>query len=43
MKNIEAFVCIMCDRGTDTFALKKAGLEQFARKQRSYDAIPPTL
>ena len=39
----EAFVCIMYDRGTDKFALNKAGLELFARKQRSYEAIPTTL
>ena len=40
---IEAFVCIIYDRGTDTFAVNKARLELFARKQRPYDALPPTL
>ena len=39
----EEFVCIMYDRGTDTFAVNKAKLELFARKQRSYEAIPTTL
>ena len=43
MEIIEAFVCIMYDRGTDTFAVNEARLQLFARKQRSYDAIPPTL
>ena len=35
----KAFVCIMYDQGTDTFAVNKARLELFARKERSYDAI----
>ena len=43
MEIIEAFVCIMYDHGTDTFTVNKARLELLARKQRSYDAIPPTL
>ena len=43
MEIIEAFVCIMSDRGTDTFALNKARLEMFARKHWSYDAILPLL
>ena len=39
---IEAFVCIMYDRSTATFAVNEARFELFARKQRPYDAIPPT-
>ena len=43
MEILEGFICIMYDHGTDTFTVNKARLELFARKQRSYDAIPPTL
>jgi hypothetical protein len=39
---IEAFVVIMYDRTTTTFPVNKARLEMLARKQRQYDAIPPT-
>ena len=42
MDFIEAFVVIMYDRTTTTFAVYKARFETFARKQRLYDAIPPT-
>ena len=43
MEIIEAFVCIMYDRGTNTFAVNKTRWELFARKHRSYDAVLPTL
>ena len=33
----------MYDRGTYTLAVNKARLELFARKQRSYNVILPTL
>jgi len=42
MKLIEAFVAIMHDKNTTTFALNEARFEMIARKQRQYDAIPPT-
>jgi hypothetical protein len=42
MEFIEAFVVIMYDRTTTTFPVNKARLEMLARKQRQYDAIPPT-
>lgn len=42
MDIIEAFVCIMYDRTTVTFAVNEARFELFAKNQRPYDAIPPT-
>lgn len=39
---LEAFVCILYDRATTTFAVNEARFELFARKQRAFDAIPPT-
>ena len=39
---LEAFVCILYDRATSTFAVNEARFELFARKQRPFDAIPPT-
>ena len=39
---IEAFVVIMYDRTTTTFAVNKARFEMFSLKQRQYDAILPT-
>jgi len=42
MECIEDFVVIMYDRTTTTFAVNKARFEMFPRKQRQYNAIPPT-
>ena len=42
MEMLEAFVCIMYDRATCTFEVNDARFELFARKQRVFDAIPPT-
>jgi len=39
---LEKFVVTMYDRSSSTVAVDDAPLELFARKQRSYDAIPPT-
>ena len=42
MEMVEAFVVVMYDRSTATFDVNESRLELFARKQRQYDAIPPT-
>ena len=42
MEILEAFVCILYDRATSTFGVNDARFELFARKQRSFDALPPT-
>jgi len=39
---LEKFVVTIYDRSSSTVAVDDARLELFARKQRSYDAIPPT-
>ena len=39
---LEKFVVMMYDRSSSTEAVDDARLELFARKQRSYEAIPPT-
>ena len=39
---LEKFVVTMYDRSSSTDAVDDARLELFARKQRSYEAIPPT-
>ena len=39
---LEKFVIAMYDRSSTTEAVDEARLDLFARKQRSYDAIPPT-
>ena len=36
------FLVIIYDRTTTTFAVNKARVEMFARKQRQYNAIPTT-
>jgi len=39
---LDTFVVTMYDRSSSTVAVDDARLELFARKQRSYDVIPPT-
>ncbi len=39
---LEKFVVTMYDRSSSTAAVDNARLEPFAKKQRSYQAIPPT-
>ena len=42
MQKLERFVALMYDRSSATDGVDEARLDLFARKQRSYDAIPPT-
>ena len=42
IKVLEKFVVAMYDRSSSAEAVNDARLEMFARKQRPYDAIPPT-
>lgn len=42
MQQLEHFVTIMYDRSSAATGVDEARLDLFARKQRSYDAIPPT-
>ena len=39
---LEKFVVVMYDKHSATYSVDEARLNLFARKQRSYDAIPPT-
>ena len=39
---LERYVVLMYDRSSATFSVDEARLDLFARKQRSYDMIPPT-
>ena len=41
-KKLEKFVILMYDRSSSTETVDDARLDLFARKQRSYEAIPPT-
>ena len=41
-KLLEKFIVMMYDRSSSAEAVDDARLELFARKQRSYEAIPPT-
>ena len=41
-KKLEKFVVLMYDRSSSTEKVDDARLELFVRKQRSYEAIPPT-
>ena len=40
--NIEEFVVIMYDRSSESKKVNETRFDLFARKQRSYDSIPPT-
>ena len=42
LKVLEKFVITMYDRSSTTTCVNDACLDLFARKQRSYEAIPPT-
>ena len=42
LKMLEKFVVLMYDRSSGATCVNDARLDLFARKQRSYDAIPPT-
>ena len=42
MDTLEQFVVIMYDRSSTTCKVDEARFDLFARKQRAYDAIPPT-
>ena len=42
MKILENFVVLMYDRSSTADGVDEARLDLFARKQRSYEAIPPT-
>ena len=42
MKVLESFVIMMYDRSSTTDFVDDARLDMFARKQRPYEAIPPT-
>ena len=39
---LEKFVVILCDRSSTATGVNNARLDMFARKQRPYQAIPPT-
>ena len=42
LQMLESFVVIMYDRSSAATSVNDARLHLFARKQRPYDAIPPT-
>ena len=42
LQKLENFVVLMYDRSTAASCVNEARLDHFARKQRTYDAIPPT-
>jgi hypothetical protein len=42
MHKLERFVVVMYDRSSEATCVNDARLDLFARKQRAYDAIPPT-
>lgn len=42
LANLEKYVVMMYDRSSAATDVNEARLDLFARKQRSYDAIPPT-
>lgn len=42
MKILEKFVVLMYDGSSAVDSVDEARLDQFARKQRPYEAIPPT-
>ena len=39
---LEQFVVLLCDRSSTAVSVDEARLGMFARKQRPYEAIPPT-
>ena len=41
-ENLERFVILMYDRNSSAKSVDKARLDLFARKQKSYDNIPPS-
>ena len=42
LQKLENFIVLMFDRSTAASCVNEARLDHFARKQRTYDAIPPT-
>ena len=42
LQKLESFVVLMYDRSSAASCVNEARLDHFARKQRTYDAIPPT-
>jgi len=42
LQKLENFVVLMYDRSNAASCVNEARLDHFARKQRTYDAIPPT-
>ena len=42
LQKLENFVVLMYDRSSAASCVNEARLDLFARKQRTYDAIPPT-
>ena len=42
LQKLETFVVLMYDRSSSATCVNEARLDLFARKQKSYDAIPPT-
>jgi len=42
LQKLEKFVVLMYDRASAATGVDEARLDLFARKQRSYDAVPPT-
>ena len=42
LQKLENFVVLMYDRSSAASCVNEARLDHFARKQRTYDAIPPT-
>ena len=42
LQKLENFVVLMYDRYSAASCVNEARLDHFARKQRTYDAIPPT-
>ena len=42
LQKLERFVVLMYDRSSGSSGVDEARLDLFARKQRSYDKIPPT-
>ena len=42
LQKLEKFVVLMYDRSSAASCVNEARLDHFARKQRTYDAIPPT-
>ena len=42
LQSLETFVAVMYDRSSADTSVNDARLNLFARKQKPYDAIPPT-